>query len=345
MQTPALSLRVLALAFCGCVLLFPAAHAQGSDPEGNAAPKPLFRDPVHDGAADPTLIWNRHRKELWMFYTNRRADLSGLEPKDVSWVHGTRIGIAVSRDYGATWTYRGVAKIKYGKPDWTQWAPDIVYERSKYHMFLVIVPGTFKDWNAPRYIVHLVSRDLEKWRYVGKLDTGSDRIIDPSLFRGPDGTWRIWYKDELDESHIHYAESSDLVDWKPMGPAITDRPSEGPKVFRWKNRYWMIVDAWKGLGVYRSDDLTHWTAQPDNILQQPGTIPTDRNVGDHCDVVVSGDRAFIYYFTAQSGPDFDKSLPFSDRRTVLQVAELHESDGVITVDRNATTHVYLKPPQ
>jgi hypothetical protein len=23
------------------------------------APKPLFRDPVHDGAADPVLIWNR----------------------------------------------------------------------------------------------------------------------------------------------------------------------------------------------------------------------------------------------------------------------------------------------
>jgi hypothetical protein len=337
-----LAVWFVAALFC-CALTSLSAHAQGADPEGGAASKPLFRDPVHDGAADPTLIWNRKRHEWWMFYTNRRADLAGLEHNDVSWVHGTHIGIAVSRDYGATWTYRGVAKIHYGKPDYTQWAPDIVYDHGKYHMFLVIVPGTFKDWNAPRYIVHFVSQNLEKWRYVSKLDTGSDRIIDPSLYRGRDGTWRMWYKDELDKSHIYYAESDDLTEWKPKGPAITDRESEGPKIFRWKNHYWMIVDAWKGLGVYRSDDLTHWTAQPDNILEAPGHITTDRSKGDHCDVVVSGDRAFIFYFTAQEGADLDKSLPYSARRTVLQVAELHESDGTITVDRDATAHVYLRP--
>ena len=26
--------------------------------EGLLAPKPLFRDPVYDGAADPVVIWN-----------------------------------------------------------------------------------------------------------------------------------------------------------------------------------------------------------------------------------------------------------------------------------------------
>jgi hypothetical protein len=80
----------------------PRVHGQSTEPEGNLAPKPLFRDPVNDGAADPTLIWNRDRREWWMFYTNRRADLPGLAANDVSWVHGTRIGIAVSRDHGAT---------------------------------------------------------------------------------------------------------------------------------------------------------------------------------------------------------------------------------------------------
>jgi Glycosyl hydrolases family 43 len=241
--------------------------------------------------------------------------------------------------------YHGVAKIRYGKPGYTQWAPDIVYDHGQYHMFLVIVPGTFKDWNAPRYIVHLVSRNLEKWTYVSKLDTGSDRIIDPSLFHAPDGTWRMWYKDELDKSHIYYAESTDLTEWKPKGPAITDRASEGPKVFRWKNQYWMITDAWKGLGVYHSNDLTHWIVQADNILEAPGHIATDRTKGDHCDVVVSGERAFIFYFTRQGGVDLDKSLSYSERHTVLQVAELHESDGALTVDRDATAHVYLRPPQ
>ena len=338
------------LAVC-CAIGFCAIYtsAQTPDPAGNLARKPLYRDPVHDGAADPTIIWNRGKREWWMFYTNRRADVTGLDPKDVSWVHGTRIGIAVSRDYGATWLYHGVAKIKYGKPDFTQWAPDIVYDHGKYHMFLVVVPGTFKDWNAPRHIVHFVSGNLERWSYVGQLDTGSDRIIDPSLFhvkddRGPESLWRLWYKDELDQGHISYADSSDLNDWRPKGPAITDRSSEGPKVFRWRNQYWMIVDAWKGLGVYRSSDLVHWTAQPDNILETPGSIGTDRGEGHHCDVVVSGDRAFIFYFTAQAGADLDRSIQNSERHTVLQVAELQESNGVITADRDAPVHVYLQPP-
>jgi rhamnogalacturonan endolyase len=57
---------------------------------GPIAPKPLYRDPVYDGAADPVLIWNRQRKRWWMLYTNRRANVPGL--RGVSWVHGTRIG-------------------------------------------------------------------------------------------------------------------------------------------------------------------------------------------------------------------------------------------------------------
>ena len=36
-----------------------------------AAPKPLYRDPVYDGAADPVVIWNPAVQRWWMFYTNR----------------------------------------------------------------------------------------------------------------------------------------------------------------------------------------------------------------------------------------------------------------------------------
>jgi hypothetical protein len=43
-------------------------------------------------------------------YTNRRLDVESAEPKDAGWVHGIRIGIAVSKDCGATWIYRGVAE-------------------------------------------------------------------------------------------------------------------------------------------------------------------------------------------------------------------------------------------
>ena len=32
--------------------------------QGKLASKPLFRDPVYDGAADPTVIWNRNEKNV-----------------------------------------------------------------------------------------------------------------------------------------------------------------------------------------------------------------------------------------------------------------------------------------
>src|ERR1051326_8522433 len=60
------------------------------------APKPLFRDPVYDGAADPSIIYDRAGKKWLMFYTNRRANVPDLTA--VTWVHGTPIGIAESLD-------------------------------------------------------------------------------------------------------------------------------------------------------------------------------------------------------------------------------------------------------
>jgi hypothetical protein len=310
-------------------------------PEGKLAPKPLFRDPIYDGAADPTLIWNRAKGEWWMFYTNRRATMATADSKDVAWVHRTRIGIAVSRDGGATWTYQGTAKIPYGTEEFTHWAPDIVFDNGTYHMFLTVVPGTFSNWNAPRDIVHFTSNDLVAWKLAGRLELGSDRVIDPALFRLPDGTWRLWYKDERDHSHIHYAESRDLNTWEAKGAAITDRSSEGPKVFRWHGQYWMIVDMWKGLAVYHSEDALHWVGQTERLLEEPGNTATDRSLGHHCDVVVNGDRAFLFYFTHQQGADEVASLPHSAQRTVLQAAELGFAEGKITVDRDAPAHISL----
>ena len=50
------------------------------------APAALSRS-VHDGAADPVVIWNPQVKRWWMFYTNRRANVTN-EP-GVARVHGT----------------------------------------------------------------------------------------------------------------------------------------------------------------------------------------------------------------------------------------------------------------
>src|SRR5688572_10198231 len=131
------------------------------------APKPLFDDPIYHGAADPSIIYNKHSKTWWMFYTNRRAALN--DSTGVAWVHGTRIGIAESKD-GKTWRYKDTADINY-RPDngYTFWAPDVMGHNGVYHMYLTYVPGIFSDWNHPRTIVHLSSTDLIKWKYESTL--------------------------------------------------------------------------------------------------------------------------------------------------------------------------------
>lgn len=101
--------------------------------------RPLFRDPVHDGATDPAVIWNRHAGECWMFYTSRRADAPPMN--DVSRVHGIDIGIASSADGGATWLYRGIAEgldIEPGRH--TYWTPEIVDGGTEYHTLSSSLP-------------------------------------------------------------------------------------------------------------------------------------------------------------------------------------------------------------
>lgn len=142
------------------LLLLPAA-ARAQRPAtatGRLAPKPLYRNPVYDGAAGPVLIWNQQAGRWGMLYTNRHATDTTT---GVTWVHDTRIGIAESADGGATWTYRDTANIDYRpQPGYTFWAPDMVAAGGQYHMFLTYVPGTFTDWQHPRHIVHLTSPDL-----------------------------------------------------------------------------------------------------------------------------------------------------------------------------------------
>jgi hypothetical protein len=210
-------------------------------------------------------------------------------------------------------------------------------------MFVTVVPGTFHDWNASREIIHLTSKDLSVWKFKSSLPLSSDRTIDPCVLKLGDGSWRLWYKDERDHSNIHYVNSPDLNRWTEGGVAIADRPSEGPIVFRWKGSIWMIVDAWAGLGVYRSSDALHWTAQKENLLAGPGLLPTDRAEGHHADVQVSNGRAFLFYFVHQGGQDQLPGVPDSARRSVLQVVELTEENGKLKADRNKPAFVSLGP--
>jgi hypothetical protein len=324
------------------------AVVASADEQLIVAPKPLFRDPIFDGAADPVVIWNPLVERWWMFYTNRRANVPNLS--GVSWVHGTPIGIAESTDAGTTWRYVGTADFE--TPDdaideTTYWAPDVVRgPDGQWHMFVTVVPGVFNDWGHPRSIVHYTSNDLRRWRNPQPLELASDRVIDAGVLQLPDGNWRMWYNNERDGKSIYFADSPALFHWTDRGRATgVGNRCEGPKVVRWHDKYWMIVDQWRGLGVFRSDDALAWEAQPGNLLATPGTGKDDQVQGQHTDVLVNDGRAYLFYFTHPGRRGEDAELDGTEqRRSSIQVVELKLKDGWLTCDRDVPTLIGLMPP-
>jgi hypothetical protein len=109
----------------------------------------------------------------------------------------------------------------------------------------------------------------------------------------------------------------------------------------------MIVDVWKGLEIYQSTDLLTWKKQSTRILEQGGTGEDDGAIGGHCDVIVNGNKAYVFYFTH---PGRTKLSPapassIAAKRSVIQVAEMTMKNGEITCDRDQPTLIHLKPNQ
>lgn len=301
-----------------------------------AVPAPLFRDPIHDGAADPTVIWNRVEGSWWMVYTNRRADSPARD--DVAWVHGTDLGIASSDDGGQTWVYRGVIEgldTEWGRH--TYWAPEIVDDGELFHMYVSVIRGVPSRWDGGHHssVRHYTSPDLVGWTYRSDLALTSDNVIDACVLPLPDGGWRMWFKDEPSGAHTWYADSSDLWEWQVGGPTITAFPHEGPNVFELGGSAWMIADVWAGQRVLRSDDLLSWHDRG-LILEPGGRRLDDHTQGLHGDVVVVGDHGYVFYFThpgrAPGAPVRDDL--FDHRRSSIQVARLDVVDGELVCDRD-----------
>ncbi|MBQ6383366.1 MAG: glycosyl hydrolase [Clostridia bacterium] len=297
------------------------------------APAPLFRDPIFDGPTDPTVIYNRQEKNWWIVYTSRRAN---VPCHNVSWVHGTDLGAASSNDGGQTWLYRGTLNLEPVEPGRnTFWAPEILWADGCYHMFVSYITGVPVNWNYGRKILHYTSGNLWDWEFRGEVTLESERVIDACV-HPVQGGWRMWYKDENDGSHTHYADSPDLYTWEHRGRATEDQAQEGPNVFTLGGKHWMIADVWEGQAVYVSDDLTRWERQG-TIMGGAGTRKEDNNRAHHADVLMAGDHAYIFYFVhpGMGKYDFDPELgSHLSRRSSVQVAELYVADGKLMARRD-----------
>lgn len=340
-----LSFVIFVMWLLGCQSTIDVASEHSITNQSNFAPKPLYVDPTYDGAADPVVIWNIQEKKWFMFYTNRRATMANA--KGVEWVHGTPIGIAESTD-GAHWQYKTDANIDYPllKQDdlATYWAPDVFFNNGLYHMFLTIVPGVFQDWKHPRSIAHFSSENLLDWQYVSTLKLNSNRVIDADVVALPEGGYRMFYNDEPDGKSVYFADSPDLYHWYDQGKANLSSRGEGPTAFYWQGYWWLVVDAWQGLSVYRSEDLKHWQQQTKRLLEQPGTGAQDGVKGGHPDVIVNNGKAYLYYFVHPGNTEKNKGIDNAmTRRSVIQVTELILQDGWLTCDRNSDTVLSLMP--
>ena len=90
-----------------------------------------------------------------------------------------------------------------------------------------------------------------------------------------------------------------------------------------------------------ANDGEKWTRQKSNLLEAPGKGVDDQAKGQHGDVVVSGDRAWLIYFThpERKGESADT---YATRRSSIQVVELQEQGGTLAADRDAPTRVSLR---
>ncbi|MEI7910327.1 MAG: hypothetical protein WCK77_11875 [Verrucomicrobiota bacterium] len=299
-------------------------------------PAPLFRDPVFDGAADPSVLWNGTEQAWYIFYTQRRANqnLPG-----VSWYYGTKIGIAKSTDAGRTWNYIGTAEgLSRGLAAESFWAPHVFEDNGTFHLFVAFVPKIASDgFSGKGQILHYTGRDPVHWKFSDTVDVGWDDVIDPCLVKLRDGRWLMAFREDRPQARTAMVTSLDLQHWTRLEDVTGDRPHEAPVVLYWKDKFWLFIDEWRGIGVYQSDDGIRYTRNG-LILDQPGKREDDHYLGSHPGVALVGDRALIFYHchTGRTIGDASgqsvESLEY--KRSSLQVAELELRDGIIVCDRD-----------
>lgn len=309
------------------------------------APSPLFRDPVEDGAADPTLVWNPHERAWWMVYTNRRTTAPFED--GLAWLFGGSLGVASSTD-GVRWDYRGTLtglEVEWGLN--TFWAPEIVEHAGTFHMFVSYIRGIParvgpRHGDAALHEPRPRALDARGGRAAGR-GPGHRRVRAPAARRRladvVQGRGRRW-------PHVRRGQPRpDVVDG-PRARARHPGGHEGPNVFRLGGWYWLVVDTWHGQSAYRSHDLDVWEPAGQVLAGEIGqrfARTDDVGPGLHGDVVSDGERAWIFYFTHPDRTEQTHPTAVSRRSSVL-VAELTVVDGRLHCDRDADVDVDLPVP-
>lgn len=84
----------------------------------------------------------------------------------------------------------------------TFWAPEVVNFNGVYHLFVSYIEGVRTDWGGHARMAHYTSKNMWDWKFEGFVKLSSDKTIDATFFRMPDGKWRAWYKDETRNAAI-----------------------------------------------------------------------------------------------------------------------------------------------
>jgi hypothetical protein len=123
-------------------------------------------------------------------------------------------------------------------------------------MLVSYIQGVPDRWEGhERTILHYTSPNLLDWR-LGPVDLNSDKVIDAAVHPLPTALPHVVQGRGPHDSHTYTCDSADLLTWTKPVPVITGDAHEGPNVFALGGWYWLIVDEWRGLAVYRSTDLT-----------------------------------------------------------------------------------------
>jgi len=100
-------------------------------------------------------------------------------------------------------------------------------------------------------------------------------------------------------------------------------------------------------GKARSKDAMTWEKQG-MVLDKNGIRPDDSPTGAHADVIVVGDKSYIFYFThpgrkthGAATLDKDGGYPYSEKRSSIQAAELVFRGGTLEAVRDEPFEFWL----